>query len=82
MNTKHILPILLLNAVTLSACAQNIAPKTFKFAERQTKLLLTESEKTKKELNKPNLLSPRTLDTKGGLVDRIAKGLVQRLFCR
>jgi unsaturated chondroitin disaccharide hydrolase len=68
MNTKHILPILLLNAVTLSACAQNIAPKAFKFAERQTKLLLTESEKTKKELNKPNLLSPRTLDTKGGLV--------------
>nr|WP_067059441.1 glycoside hydrolase family 88 protein [Mucilaginibacter sp. L294] len=68
MNTKHILPALLLNAVTLSACAQNIAPKTFKFAERQTKLLLTETEKTKKEVNKPNLLSPRTLGTKGELL--------------
>jgi unsaturated chondroitin disaccharide hydrolase len=67
MNTKHILPALLLNAVTLSACAQNIAPKTFKFAERQTKLLLAETEKTKKEVNKPNLLSPRTLTAKGDL---------------
>ncbi|MES2060772.1 MAG: glycoside hydrolase family 88 protein [Bacteroidota bacterium] len=68
MNTKHILPALLLNAVTLSAFAQNIAPKTFKFAERQTKLLLTETEKTKKEVNKPNLLSPRTLNAKGELL--------------
>ncbi|MBD1383946.1 glycoside hydrolase family 88 protein [Mucilaginibacter rigui] len=68
MRIKSILPVLLLNAFTLGAYAQNIAPKAFKFAERQTRLLLTETEKTKKELNKPELLSPRTLDAKGNLL--------------
>lgn len=68
MRIKNILPFLLLNAFTLGTHAQNIAPKTFKFAERQTRLLLTETEKTKKELNKPELLSPRTLDGKGNLL--------------
>ncbi|MFA6246458.1 MAG: glycoside hydrolase family 88 protein [Mucilaginibacter sp.] len=68
MRIKNILPVLLLNAFTLSAYAQNIAPKAFKFAERQTRLLLTETEKAKKQLNKPELLSPRTLDGKGNLL--------------
>jgi unsaturated chondroitin disaccharide hydrolase len=68
MRIKNILPFLLLNAFTLGTHAQNIAPKTFKFAERQTRLLLTETEKTKKKLNKPNLLSPRTLGTNGELL--------------
>lgn len=68
MRIKSILSFLLLNAFTMGVYAQNIAPKTFKFAERQTRLLLTETEKTKKELNKAELLSPRTLDGKGNLL--------------
>jgi len=69
MNFKQqILPVLLLSGMALSANSQNISSKAFQFAEHQTKLLLTETANTKKELAKPNLLSPRTLDKNGKLV--------------
>jgi unsaturated chondroitin disaccharide hydrolase len=68
MKIKHILPAILLNVFALGTCAQSIAPKAFKFAERQTRLLLTETDKTKSASNNANLLSPRTLNAQGGLV--------------
>jgi len=69
MNFKQqILPMLLLSGMALSANSQDISSKAFKFAEHQTKLLLTETANGKKEAAKPNLLSPRTLNKNGKLV--------------
>jgi unsaturated chondroitin disaccharide hydrolase len=68
MKIKHIFPLILLSGFTLNVSAQNNAPKAFQFAEHQTKLLLTETAKTKTAVNKPNLLSPRTLGKNGELV--------------
>ncbi|RWY50845.1 glycoside hydrolase family 88 protein [Mucilaginibacter gilvus] len=68
MKTKHILSLLLFGAATLSASAQNNNAKAMQFAQRQTRVLLTETAKTKATAGKPNLLSPRTLDGSGNLV--------------
>lgn len=69
MNIKRqILPLLLMSGITTGISAQDISSKAFQFAEHQTKLLLAETAAAKKELNKPNLLSPRTLDKNGKLV--------------
>jgi len=66
MNIKRqILPLLLTCSITSGIYAQDISSRAFQFAEHQTKLLLTETVAAKKELNKPNLLSPRTLDKNG-----------------
>ena len=55
MKIKLKFSVILLNVITLSACAQNIAPKAFKFAGQQTRLLLTETAKAKTALNNPGL---------------------------
>ncbi|RYU90879.1 glucuronyl hydrolase [Mucilaginibacter terrigena] len=68
MNIKNLIPLILLSTVTVSASAQNNNAKAWKFAAYQTKLLLAETAKTKAAVTKPNLLSPRTLNTKGDLV--------------
>ncbi|MBK0379667.1 glycoside hydrolase family 88 protein [Mucilaginibacter segetis] len=68
MNIKQQIPLLLLCACTLSACSQHITSKTFRFAKNQTKVLLTETAKAKKEAAKPNLFSPRSIDKDGNLV--------------
>jgi unsaturated chondroitin disaccharide hydrolase len=68
MKIKHTFPLILLGGFTFNVSAQNNAPKAFQFAEHQTKLLLTETAKTKTAAAKPNLLSPRTLNTNGDLV--------------
>jgi unsaturated chondroitin disaccharide hydrolase len=68
MNIKHLFPVLLFNTLTLSACAQKNTLKGFNFAEHQTKLLLSETEKAKKETLQSNLLSPRSLDRNGQLI--------------
>jgi unsaturated chondroitin disaccharide hydrolase len=68
MKIRYISPLILLSLATLNACSQNIAPKAFLFAEHQTKLLLTETAKTKAAATKPDLLAPRTLGKGGELV--------------
>ncbi|MBB5395909.1 glycoside hydrolase family 88 protein [Mucilaginibacter sp. AK015] len=68
MNIKHIIPLIALSVAAISVSAQNNAREAFKFAKHQTKLLLAETAKIKAAANKPNLLSPRALNTKGDLV--------------
>ncbi|MDO3643079.1 glycoside hydrolase family 88 protein [Mucilaginibacter sp. L3T2-6] len=65
---QQLLPFLLAGCLTTSVQSQDINSRAFQFAEHQTKLLLTETAAAKKELNKPKLLSPRTLDKNGKLV--------------
>ena len=65
---KHLLMLILLNGLALRLFAQNNTDKAFAFAQHQTKLLLTDTEKAKKAAAKPNLLSPRSLTPNGNLV--------------
>lgn len=62
MNIKHILPLIVLSAVSISTSAQNNAPKAFEFAAYQTKLLLKETAEARASATKPGLLSPRTVE--------------------
>lgn len=65
---QQILPLLLLCGIIRNAQSQDVTSKTFQFAEHQTKLLLAETSRAKKESAKPNLLSPRSLDKNGKLI--------------
>ncbi|MGY4539037.1 unsaturated chondroitin disaccharide hydrolase [Mucilaginibacter sp. UYNi724] len=62
MKIKHLLLLIVLSAVSISASAQNNTAKAMLFAEHQTKLLLKQTAETKAATTKPNLLSPRTLE--------------------
>jgi hypothetical protein len=68
MNTKKALLLFFLGTLTCAAYAQHITAKAFRFAEHQTKLLLSETAKAKEGSAKPNLFSPRTVDKNGKLV--------------
>ncbi|MFD0765170.1 glycoside hydrolase family 88 protein [Mucilaginibacter lutimaris] len=62
MKAKHIFTIAILSAASISASAQKNTAKAMLFAEHQTKLLLKETAEGKASVNKPNLLSPRTVE--------------------
>jgi unsaturated chondroitin disaccharide hydrolase len=68
MKVKHLFLLVLLNGTAFPLFAQNNAAKGFIFAQHQTKLLLSETEKAKKTATNPSLLSPRTLSPAGDLV--------------
>lgn len=68
MRIKYIFLLLLLNGLAIGAFAQNNNSKSLAFAQHQTKLLLTETEKAKSAASNTNLLSPRTLNTNGQMV--------------
>jgi unsaturated chondroitin disaccharide hydrolase len=70
MNSKYkyllLLPLVGLSVVKTQAQV-NVA-EAFKFAGKQTELMLTEVDKTKAEINKPELVVPRTIDKNGNLL--------------
>lgn len=66
MKQKIIASTLVFFAILLSAQSQNIQlSKVFADAEKQTKLMIDETAKTR--ISKPDLVSPRTLDSAGNL---------------
>jgi unsaturated chondroitin disaccharide hydrolase len=68
MNIKYWFASALLSTITAGAFAQADVNKAFTFAQQQTQLMLKEVDSAKAIAVKPNLVVPRTLNTKGDLV--------------
>jgi unsaturated chondroitin disaccharide hydrolase len=69
-----------LSLLTGIAFAQQDTKKAFQFAGKQTDLLLKETAAAKSKAAKPNMVSPRTLDTLGNLVLIPSKDWVSGFF--